>query len=155
MNPTLFFKTNDILGNDNLKQAMQEYVQKTLPVLHQRVKIRKTKTKDEERIIMSFKKCSSDIGTIVFKKLAAVPENFIVEVRSNKVDVDSIDDYLMNYVAGRIAASNDTPVELYRSALADLDRIRRIQYEMECSVENMQDALRPFIETFTYVGRKA
>jgi hypothetical protein len=119
------------------------------------VKIRKTKTKDEERIIMSFKKCSSDIGTIVFKKLAAVPENFIVEVRSNKVDVDSIDDYLMNYVAGRIAASNDTPVELYRSAFADLDRIRRIQYEMECSVENMQDALRPFIETFTYVGRKA
>lgn len=155
MNPTLFFKNNDILGNDNLKQAMQEYVQKTLPVLHQRVKIRKTKTKDEERIIMSFKKCSSDIGTIVFKKLAAVPENFIVEVRSNKVDVDSIDDYLMNYVAGRIAASNDTPVELYHSAFADLDRIRRIQYEMECSVENMQDALRPFIETFTYVGRKA
>ena len=155
MNPTLFFKNNDILGNDNLKQAMQEYVQKTLPVLHQRVKIRKTKTKDEERIIMSFKKCSSDIGTIVFKKLAAVPENFIVEVRSNKVDVDSIDDYLMNYVAGRIAASNDTPVELYRSAFADLDLIRRIQYEMECSVENMQDALRPFIETFTYVGRKA
>lgn len=155
MNPTLFFKNNDILGNDNLKQAMQEYVQKTLPVLHQRVKIRKTKTKDEERIIMSFKKCSSDIGTIVFKKLAAVPENFIVEVRSNKVDVDSIDDYLMNYVAGRISASNDTPVELYRSAFADLDRIRRIQYEMECSVENMQDALRPFIETFTYVGRKA
>ena len=96
MNPTLFFKNNDILGNDNLKQAMQEYVQKTLPVLHQRVKIRKTKTKDEERIIMSFKKCSSDIGTIVFKKLASVPENFIVEVRSHKVDVDSIDDYLMN-----------------------------------------------------------